>query len=69
MNIEGFAEYLRANNCEILAPTNEWEALRYRHEAFGVVVVYVNKAGRWKLKAGRQSMTTRTPMASFWRPR
>lgn len=42
--LAGFRQWLESNGAEILAPTNEWEILRFRARG-GVHVVYRNKTG------------------------
>ena len=49
--LERFKNWLVANGSEILAPTNEWEVLRFRGDR-GTAIIYRNAAGRLNWQNG-----------------
>ena len=44
LSIDAFKKFLEASGAQMIAPTNEWELLRFRTDN-GVSVVYTNKSG------------------------
>jgi len=40
-----FATWLQTNGADILKPTSEWEAIRYRRSDYGVCVIHQKKDG------------------------
>lgn len=44
-DFEGFEDWVRRMGGEVLAPTNEWEVIRFKDENAKVHVVYKNKHG------------------------